>query len=506
MASKTKINRVEVQEERNIFKYYNPKDKDSIYEYAKGLTGKTFKDVCDEDDYFLSELVKEVSDEEYKVSYENKSRKGGLGEIIEERYFHYKADNDSEADFPEAGVELKVTPYKINKNKTISAKERLMISMINYMNIVDTDFYNSNAWEKLENILLVYYLWEPDIENRLDYLINYIYMLSPDNDDLEIIKKDFYIIKQKVLDGKAHELSEGDTLYLGAATKSSSSKNRTKQPYSNIPAKPRAFSLKTSYMTYVLRNYIIDDAKKEDKIIKDEKIKDFKKYVLDKINKYSGKKDKKLFEKYFGNEKIIGKDKYSRLAFEILGVKTKNAEEFEKANIIVKSIRINERNKIRESISFPYFNIKDLITQKWQESDIYNYFNETKFLFVIYKEVGNKYYLDGAKFWNMPMKDIDGKLREEWQRAVETFIEGVRFTIKDKNSPIRNNLPKKSNTEILHVRPHAQKAAYLINGVKYGNGNINRDTDTLPNGDKMTKQSFWLNNDYILDQIKNNNI
>lgn len=486
-----------------MFKKYDPKDKDSIFEYAKKLEGKTFKDVCNENDYSLNHLPFEFNEAEYQLSYENKNRKGGLGEIIEERYFHYKADNESRADFPEAGVELKVTPYKINTDKSLSAKERLIISMINYMKIVDMDFYSSNAWEKLKNILLVYYLWDPFTEDRLDYLINFVYMFTPQGEDLRIIKNDFYLIRQKVLDGKAHELSEADTLYLGAATKSSSSKNRTSQPYSDIPAKPRAFSLKASYMTYILRNYIQNDSKKEDRILKDNEVSEFEKYVLEKINKYKHRKVEDLFQEFFQTDNLKSKDKYSRLALAILGVKTKNAEEFEKANIVVKSLRIEERNKIVESISFPYFTIKDLVNQNWEESEIYQYFRETKFLFIIYRKKGRELYLDGAQFWNMPMGDIEGKLMEEWERARDTFRKGVKFTVTDSNSTIQNNLPKKSNTDILHVRPHAQKAAYLIDGIKYGNGVLGRDTDILPNGDQMTKQCFWLNNDYILQQIKN---
>lgn len=485
-----------------MLKQYNPEDKESIYEYAKKLEGKTFKDVCNEDDYFLSQIVREVTDEEYKYSYENKKRKGGLGEIIEERYFHYKADSDSRADFPNAKVELKVTPYKINKNKSISAKERLIISMINYIKIVDLDFYSSNAWEKLENLLLVYYLWDPFTKDRLDYLINFVYMFTPGGEDIKIIENDFYRIRQKVIEGRAHELSEGDTLYLGAATKSANSKARTSQPFSSIPAKPRAFSLKSSYMTYVLRNYILKDSQKEDKIFKSEETQEFEKYILDKINKYKDEKDKDLFVEFFKTESPKAKNKYSRLAFEILGVKTKNAEEFVKANIEVKSIRIEERNKIVESMSFPYFRVMDLIEQEWEESDIYNYFNETKILFIIYRKKGSDYYLQDAKFWNMPMSDIEGKLKEEWERAKKIFIEGVKFKMKDLNSPIRNNLPKKSNTDILHVRPHAQKGAHLIHGVKYGNGKLGRDTDILPDGNQMTKQCFWLNNDYVLKQIE----
>lgn len=45
-----------------------------------------------------------------------------MGELIEERFFHYQTNNDARPDFDKAGVELKVTPYKQNKNGTLVAK------------------------------------------------------------------------------------------------------------------------------------------------------------------------------------------------------------------------------------------------------------------------------------------------------------------------------------------------------------------------------------------------
>ena len=63
-----------------------------------------------------------------------------------------------------------------------------------------------------------------------------------------------------------------------------------------------------------------------------------------------------------------------------------------------------------------------------------------------------------------------------------------------------NNLPKKNANEIIHIRPHAQKSAYLFsNGQTMGN--INRDANELPDGQWMTTQSFWINNEYILEQL-----
>ena len=42
-----------------------------------------------------------------KLSTRTRGEKGGLGELIEERYFHYQTNNDARPDFDKAGVELK---------------------------------------------------------------------------------------------------------------------------------------------------------------------------------------------------------------------------------------------------------------------------------------------------------------------------------------------------------------------------------------------------------------
>ena len=57
--------------------------------------------------------------------------KGDLGQIIEEGWYGYIPNNDAEPDFPEAGVELKVSPYKKTGNG-VSAKERLVCDIINF--------------------------------------------------------------------------------------------------------------------------------------------------------------------------------------------------------------------------------------------------------------------------------------------------------------------------------------------------------------------------------------
>lgn len=487
-----------------INKYYDESNPLSIENYSKKLIGKTFSDILNEN--FNNELVKEDASE-YGISHENKNRKGGLGELIEECFFHYKCNNDSLPDFDKAGVELKVTPYKINKNKSLSAKERLIITMIDYEKVINEPFFKSHLWSKSQLILLVYYLYEKEIKNRLDYRIGYSKLFSPPKEDLEIIKNDYETIINKIKLGKAHELSESDTLYLGAATKSSSSSNRRKQPFSDIPAKPRAFSFKSSYMTYILNNYIIPNKNTYESILKDLNVLNntsFKNYITSKINPYIGKSDKELCE-LFNREYNNNKAQWYDLTYRMLGIKSNKAEEFVKANIVVKVIRLEDNKKIRENMSLPAFKFKDLVNEEWENSNLFNYFSETIFLFVVYKKEGNHYILKGSQFWNIPYKDLDTIVQNEWSEIRDRIKNGITFSIKKTNSgqTIFNNLPKKNINGIIHIRPHSQKSAYLFsNGETIGD--INKNANELPDGQWMTTQSFWINNEYILKQLNRN--
>ncbi len=494
---------------------YDPSDRKSIYEYAKELEGKTFRQIIEEDDFGL--IVREGDDDIYKIEHSDKRRKGGLGEIVEERHFHYKADSDSRPDFPKAGIELKVTPFKINKNGSKSSKERLIISMINYHDIVNMEFETSNAWEKMNLILLVYYLWSPDIKSRLDYRIEHVYLYHPPEKDLKIIRNDFEIIKKKVVEGRAHELSEGDTLYLGAATKASSSKDRRTQPFSEELAKPRAFSLKNSYMTYLLNNYILEGkvlynikaeyiGQIEESIDGVERsIENIKSplsledRITARLKEYEGLDEDKLFSNYAKDVNKKAKNKYSLLTLRLLGVKSNAAEEFVKANISVKNIRVSKMGNIKEHMSFPTFKVMDLVEEDWESAELHELFEETKFLLNVFQKEGNKYIYRGAKFWNMPEKDIEGLLKKEWMMYQNIFKNGVKFRLN--GNRVENNIPGSKDTKVIHIRPHASKSAYKIDSLGLLRGNLDRDGDRLPNGDYMTKQCFWLNKDYIKEQI-----
>ncbi len=88
------------------------------------------------------------------------SDKAFFGHLIETSLFGLDINSFSRPDFEEAGVELKVTPYKYNKDKTLSAKERLVLNIIDYMNEYKNSFETSHFLSKNSQLQILWYLWE----------------------------------------------------------------------------------------------------------------------------------------------------------------------------------------------------------------------------------------------------------------------------------------------------------------------------------------------------------
>lgn len=486
----------------NLKNNYDEANPLSIEEYSQGLIGKTFEDVLY--NYVFEDDTKY---EDLKEKFNNPRRKGSLGNLIEEFYFGYIPNNSPEPDFPKAGVELKVTPYEKTKTGKIRAGERLVLGMIPNDEPVSDIFFESSAYKKMKLILLVLYYRNKDTQ-RIHHPIHYSQLVSIHSDalskDLEIIKSDYKIIASKIRAGKAHELSEADTMYLGAATKGASAQSSNQPQFYNKlkSAKRRAFSLKQSYMTVFINEYIFGEQKTYDDIVEEAVTNEtFENIVLSKIAKYRHYTTERLQEIL----SLVGsnsKDRYSKIVLKLLNVKSSNAEEFEKSNTQVKTIRIEEDGSIRENMSFPAISFKEFADEEWENSLVYNYFSETRFLFVIFRYEKGDYRLNDAFFWNMPYSDLDGAGKEDWTHAQQVVREGVKFKIS--GTRIYNSLPNYSETTIFHLRPKSNKSAYNIPDKCIQRGDIERDADVLPNGDMMTRQCFWLNKDYLLQQIRKN--
>ena len=160
--------------------------------------------------------------------------------------------------------------------------------------------------------------------------------------DLEIIKQDWQTIIDKIKAGEAHNISEGDTMYLAACTKGANAKSIRKQPFSNIPAKQRAFSLKSSYMSAFARR-VIDRQLIPSLFNVDElKSKTTLQLLQERFAPYIGKRVSeiaKLMEIPVSTNKAFNANLISAI-LGVKGTKLETLREFNKANIKFKTIRL----------------------------------------------------------------------------------------------------------------------------------------------------------------------
>jgi DNA mismatch repair protein MutH len=344
--------------------------------------------------------------------------------------------------------------------------------MINFMDLVDERWETSSLMEKCHLMLILFYLYESEtaVFNRR-FVPSPILFQFPE-DDLEQIRNDWRFIREKVESGRAHELSEGDTTYLGACRKGTGGPRERlrEQPNSDVLAKARAFSLKPSYV-----NMIIEGRATEDGVLEVVEFGGIEEATRVKFEPYIGMSVEEISDLLnFHKNGSYDKSFYRNLAMRMMGSIGKAVPELDKAGIEIKTVRVDNRWMPRESMSFPAFKYMDIINQKWVDSDFFDV-TEQRFLFVVFRESDDRLLrLEKVGYWNMPYLDRE-EARKVWMDTKRRVKEDAR------------DLPRITESRVAHVRPHARDKS---------------DTWPTPQGTNLVKKSFWLNASYISDVIR----
>jgi len=439
----------------------------SIEEYAKRLVEKSLRNVLDAREILNIPL--------------NQANRGRMGQVLEKYYFKYEPNNRSEPDFPQADLELKSTPVLYRKNGQLRSKERLVLNIINFMTEHELDWEESSFWKKNKSLLLLFYLHETGV-STLDRVFKLAGIWEYPPADLMIIRDDWKKIVDKIREGKAHELSEGDTFYLGACTKGRGhGRDLREQPFSSELAHQRAFSLKQKYVNTIIDRWSREYTEEEiEPILGDvtEVNEDvtFEQLVINKFDPYIGLPITEIHKLLRLEINTKAKNYYSIVTLRILGVKTKKAEEFEKADVVIRTIRLKKNYVPKEDISFPHFKYKELVDEEWDTSSLKGLL-QRRFFFVVFQYNDNGVLvLHKVMFWTIPYSDLEIEVKRVWNLTIDLINDGKA-----------DQLPKKSESPVCHVRPHARNA---------------KDTNETPDGRFLVKKSFWLNAGYIKEQLE----
>lgn len=160
----------------------------------------------------------------------------------------------------------------------------------------------------------------------------------------------------------------------------------------------------------------------------------------------------------------------------------KTIAEFEKASIAIKTIRLEQNGNLKESMSFPNVNYKEIVNEDcWENSALYEMFTQ-RFLFVVFRkpEIKNDkdVRLEKVMFWTMPTKDLE---------QGRTLWEDTQFKVQMGNY---DHFMKTADNPVCHIRPKAQNAA---------------DTTESAQGNQVKKMCYWLNREYVINVVNREN-
>lgn len=465
---------------------YDRKNPISIYDYSKNIIGHS-----------LFELFGN------KVAEGSNKGKGNLGQMVEKFFFGYDNNSNQKADFSEAGMELKCTPLlKYKNDHEWKIKERLVCTIINYKLTVDVPFEKSHFYQKCRLMLFLFY-WHIYGEKNINYkFIFRVLWLLPEK-DIVIMKHDYEVIVEKIRNGKAHEISEGDTMYLAACRKGQKGDNPQEQPFSEIPAPRRAFCLKPTYMRTILKlvkeygknhfsNVNLMYQGHEMTTEKELRQHSFEEIICNRFAPYIGKNYYEICQ-LLGLKPSKAKHKYAIVANAIMSKTINNADnsdEFRKSGIRLKTIRIDEHSTPKESMSFENINYEEVYDcSNWYESRLYEIFTG-RFLFVIFKRTkrgdtksDDVYQLSKVFFWTIPQTDLK-VAQEYWQNIRKNVLDNTIFL---------QNFWAIRDKRFFHVRPKGVKGSYK----NAAHTHFNTMAD---------KYCYWFNASYVKKIITTENI
>lgn len=438
-----------------------------VLEYAKKLRGKRLRDVLPASG---------------RVAESKPGDKGAVGQLVE-RAFGLARSSEQRPDFGNAGIELKVVPLK-RSSRSVRSKERTSVTMIDYGALVDETWQTAKVRKKIEKILFVFY-YHVDKGNPLDTVIEETVLWIPQGELLPQLRSDWSVVRKKVLDGLAHEISEGDGRVLGAATKGAGNGKLVDQPRNQaVRAKPRAWALKPALTTWLYEEK--RSGKKPVISLRDAlKLKPaegFEDAVLQRLESYEGRTLAEV-AKLLGVPISKAKSAAAILVRRAIGVLDEKAliREFKERGIQIKIVPLSPAGRPYEAMSFPKFDHMEVWKEEWEESDLLQQLDRMLVVPLVRAErktPKERQVWGRAFFWSPSADQLNG-IECEWRDYCRRIQAGEA-----------NKLPGASQTRYIHVRPHARDS---------------RDTELAPRVGQVVKKCFWLNQDFIARVVAENN-
>ena len=348
---------------------------EEVFEKLEHVKGKTFGElVIDDPDFW------------------NTKNKGIAGHIVEKFVLGYGLNNNPEPDIEVDGVGTEVKTTGMRKvDKKFVAKEPVSITQVFIDIIVKEEFERSHFWNKVRQMLFVYYFYDYkgpyNVEEYRRFIIEGYELRVIPPEDKRVLESDWTTVRDFLREAKTHdkpesyypELSHLQLMYVDVAPK-----------YPNTPR----FRFRRAYVNGFIQEYFY--GRTQTKLP----------FTFDKYSQFDAKCDE-LAAKYKGYTvfellhhfqiftKSIHKAISERIVLKMFGSdahKINDIDVFNKLGLIGKTLVQSTRNTRTEDmklfkIDFDEIRNPDLV---FEFSQFYSYFKDYQMLTVIFQEQTEK--------------------------------------------------------------------------------------------------------------------
>lgn len=449
---------------------------------------------------------------------------GIAGDVVEQSLLGYPANSDQSPDLIVDGVEteLKTTGirYSANslkkkkqKNSDFEAKEPMSITAVSPNKIVHETFKDSNFWHKLEQLLMVYYHYDsPKTVKSWDYKNFYIKGYEWHHfskDDCERLKSDWLRVQGFIQDAQTRFPDNPEQCYpqLGSALRKDLLLIDTAPKW---PHSPR-FRLKRATVTAMVQEFF--GTKYEQLSQHLTSYADIDNLLREKTRLYKGLSVMQLLEQLkidytLNNKGDVSKSIGEQIFLKMIGAKSKHLNDidlFQKANITLKTlVQTRKGGRTEDTKLFPIdFSDFDKISD-FEESEFFNYFDESQFVFILFKETTdnekrmyNKFI--GFKRLSFDEDFIEGSVKKAWQHTRNLYLNHeIKETVCVRKSTgkviINSNGTVKTKLNFIKSKGN--------NVFVRGSGFDSKKGKTLVlQGIAMYVQNVWVRGDYLAEKL-----
>lgn len=454
---------------------------------------------------------------------------GIAGDVVEQSILGYPADSDSAPDLIVDGIptELKTTgirkPKKKNSDFIYEAKEPMSITAVSVNNIVNEKFDNSRFWHKLEHLLLVYYNYNspktvPAAEYA-DFLIEGYHFHEFSDEDKEILKNDWTLVRE-FIKSLQDTYPDPTTEYprLSSELRKSLMLIDTAPKYPNPPR----FRLKRSTVSTIVQKHFGEKLEQLNETYSSFKDLDAELHHLTK--KYKGKTVQELIDLLGITIKLnksgdVPKGITQQIIVKMFGGQAKKLNQIElfskvgiKPKTIVQTVKGTRTEDMKLfTINFDEWTSDTFETEEgeikpmtFEDSFVYNYFNEHQFLCIVFEEPSAKSKLLDNKFLGFKRLAIDDNVLNT---DVHATWEKVRYLIKNDLLVDVPDLKKDGTQKYAYKTGLPMSAPNFPKSEEYnffirGTGDDSTKKPFSINGVHMYYQQLWIKGKVVIEMLK----